>query len=142
VDAGLTVRTALPGTGTTLGVPARWRTATDPVSGLLSVEPDTGRFLASVTVVLDRSRHEALPDPVAAATAMLVAPAVVHVDLDGGAVDLVVCHLAGSVSATMRQRQLLIPEGMLAVTFTAATSRWSELCAVADEVMDSIGVAA
>jgi hypothetical protein len=138
----LTVSTVVPGTDTTLGMPVGWRTATDPDVGLLSVEPGEGRFVASVVVSVDRSQHEALPDPAAAAALMLLAPVVIDVETADDRVDVLICHLAGSISATALQRQVLVEEGLLVVTFTAATSRWSELCDLAREVVDSIGAAA
>lgn len=138
----MTVTTAIPGTAATLGLPAEWRTAADPGIGLLSVEPGDGRFVSSVVVSLDRSRHEPLQEPAAVATVLLVAPVVTRVRAGADGVDVVFCHLVGSISATARQRQVVIPEGLLVITFTAATSRWSEQCALADEVFDSIRVAA
>jgi hypothetical protein len=133
-----TVTQAIPGTTATVRVPGDWRTATDPAMGLLSVEDVTGRFASSLTTVLDPTQHALSEAPARAAMAALVAPALIDADAAEGRADVLVCHLAGGISATARQRQVVIPEGLLVLTFTGATSRWAELAPLADELIDSL----
>jgi hypothetical protein len=130
------------GTSLTLGVPDGWRTSVEPHLGLLSVEPVEGRFAATFTALLEPGRREMVENPAAAATAMLLAPVLLDLRLTDTSADVLVCHLAGPISVTAIQRQVIVAEGLLALTFTAATSRWGELCGLADEVLDSIGAAA
>jgi hypothetical protein len=138
----MNTRTPIPGTSSSVAVPADWQTSTGSAAGLISVEPAEGRFAANVTVLLDTAPRLPLPEAVAAVTAPLVAPVLVDVQGRDDGFDLVICHLAGPLSVTARQRQVVVAEGLLVVTFTAATSRWSELCGLAGEVLDSIGAAA
>jgi hypothetical protein len=67
-----------------------------------------------------------------------VAPALLDGAVGEGRADVLLCHLAGGISATARQRQVVVAEGLLVLTFTAATSRWAELADLADEVLDSL----
>jgi hypothetical protein len=129
----------VPGTTLSVRLPQDWRTAVDPAVGLLSVEPVVDRFAATLTTVLDTSEHELPTAPAASAMAMLVAPALLDVEQGEGRIDVLLCHLAGGVSATARQRQVVVPEGLLILTFTAATSRWHELAGLADATLDSLG---
>jgi hypothetical protein len=131
----------VPGTTATVRVPADWRTRTEPDLGLLSVEDVTGSFASSLSTVLDPTQHALSEAPARAAMAALVAPALIDAEAGEGRADVVVCHLAGGISATARQRQVVVPEGLLVLTFTAATSRWAELAGLADELIDSLEVA-
>jgi hypothetical protein len=120
-------------------VPEDWRvvtSGTDP--GLVAVENATGRFAASLTVVLEPGRTELPAAPLASATAALVAPTVIDVRTGEADLDVLLCHLVGSVSATARQRQVVVDEGLLVLTVTAATSRWVETAPLADELLDSL----
>jgi hypothetical protein len=128
----------LPGTGARLRLPAGWRTSADPEVGLLSVEDVERRFASTVTAALDADRSELPAAPASAAMGMLVAPVLLDVQASEHGVDLLLCHLAGGISATARQRQVVVPEGLLVLTFTAATSRWAEVAGLADELLDSL----
>ena len=136
------VRRNVPGTRSAVLVPAAWRVSAEPEVGLLAVEDVPGRFAASFSAVLEAGRTDGLVNPVASATAPLVAPAVVDVRADERGVEILVCHLAGGISATALQRQVLVAEGLLVLTVTAATSRWAELGGLADELVDSLEAAA
>jgi hypothetical protein len=133
-----TVVHAVPGTALAVRVPDAWQSTADPRFGLMSIEDVTGRFAASFTTVLDRSARELPPSPAAAAVNSLVAPVILDVDAREDGVDLLLCHLAGSISATARQRQVLFPDGLVVLTFTAATSRWLDLADLADTLLDSL----
>jgi len=133
-----TLTQQIPGTTSTVRVPADWRTTTDPGIGLLAVEDMTGRFASSLTTMLDPTQHALSQAPARAAMAGLVAPALLDTDGGEGRADVLVCHLAGGISATAKQRQVVVPEGLLVLTFTAATSRWAVLAPVADELLDSL----
>jgi hypothetical protein len=136
------VRTPVPGASSTVGVPGTWQTSADPAVGLLAVEPATGRFAASLTAAVDPTR-QALPDaPAQEAMTVLVAPLLLDSDTAEGCADVLLCHLAGGISATVRQRQVVVPEGLLVLTVTAATSRWAEVADLAEELLDSLEPAA
>jgi hypothetical protein len=106
------------------------------------VEDVEGQFAASFSTVLDPTQHHVPADPGDAATLMLLAPLILDVRPAERSADVLVCHLAGGVSATARQRQVVVPEGLLVLTFTAATSRWAELAGLADELLGSLEAAA
>jgi hypothetical protein len=132
------VETTVPGTTSTVRLPELWRTSVDPAIGLLSVEDVIGRFAASLTATLDPGQH-ALPEaPARDAMTVLVAAALLDTHVEEGRADVLVCHLAGGISATALQRQVVVAEGLLVLTFTAATSRWAELAPLADELLDSL----
>jgi hypothetical protein len=128
----------VPGTGLGIRVPAEWRVAADPAVGLLAVEDVERRFATTLTTVLDPAQRELPAAPARSAMALLVAPSLLDVEVGERGVDVLVCHLAGGVSATARQRQVVVPEGLLVLTFTAATSRWAELAGLAVETLDSL----
>jgi hypothetical protein len=136
------VETVVPGTASSVRVPEDWRVTADPEIGLLAVEDVTGRFASSLTTVLDPTQRALSDAPAQAAMAMLVAPALLDGAVGEGRADVLLCHLAGGISATARQRQVVVAEGLLVLTFTAATSRWAELADLADEVLDSLEPAA
>ena len=132
------VETAVPGTTSTLRVPDDWRVTAEPGVGLLAVEDVTGRFASSLSTALDPTQR-ALPEaPAHEAMSALVAPALLDASAGGGRADVLLCHLAGGISATARQRQVVVPEGLLVLTFTAATSRWADVADLADELLDSL----
>jgi hypothetical protein len=128
----------VPGTCATVRLPGDWRTSADVEIGLLSVEDVDRRFAATLTTTLDREQHQLPAAPAGEAMSMLVTPALLDVQVAEHGVDLLLCHLAGGISATARQRQVVVPEGLLVLTFTAATSRWAELADLADEVLGSL----
>jgi hypothetical protein len=69
---------------------------------------------------------------------MLLAPLLLDVREREDGVDVLLCHLAGGISATALQRQVVVPEGLLVLTFTAATSRWVELAPLAEKLLNSL----
>jgi hypothetical protein len=131
----------VPGTSLAVGVPTEWRTSGGAEFGLVAVEPIEGRFAANMTGLVSSARGASPEAAIAALTGPLLAPVIVDVHTRNDGFDIVLCHLVGAVSVTARQRQVLIPEGLLVVTFTAPSSRWGELCALAGAVVDSIGAA-
>ena len=135
-----TVVQPVPGTALDVRVPDAWQSTADPRLGLVSIEDVKGRFAASFTTVLDPTARELPPSPAAAAMNSLVAPVLLDVDARKDGVDLLLCHLAGDISATARQRQVLFPDGLVVLTFTAATSRWVDLADLADTLLDSLEV--
>lgn len=133
-----TVAQQVPGTASSIRLPAAWRTSADSSVGLLAIEDVSGRFATSLTATLDPTQHALPQEPGRAAAAMLVTPLLLDEQVTGERADLLLCHLAGGVSATARQRQIVVPEGLLVLTFTAATSRWTELADLAAELLDSL----
>ena len=132
------VRTPVPGSSATVGVPEGWRTSADPAVGLLAVEDVRGRFASSLTAAVDPTR-QALPDaPAREAMTVLVGPLLLDSDTSEGRADVLLCHLAGGISATVRQRSVVVPEGLLVLTVTAATSRWTEVADLAEELLGSL----
>lgn len=135
-------RSTLPGTPISIGVPAEWRTSSDDQVGLLAVEDVTGRFAASVNVLVVPGADEVPAEAVGATMAPLVAPQLLHLHAEDDSVEFLLCHLVVEFSVTLLQRQVLIPAGLVVTTVTAATSRWAELSDLAVSVLDSLEVAA
>lgn len=129
---------SVPGSRARVLVPEPWHVTAEPDGGLFAVEDVPGRFATSLVAVLDPGRTEQLEDPVGAATAPLVTPAVIDVRTGERGTDVLVCHLAGGISATALQRQVVVPEGLLVLTVTAATARWTEVADLAGELLDSL----
>jgi hypothetical protein len=131
----------IPGCRAQVRVPEDWHVLPGTEAGLVAVEAVPGRFAASVTAVLERGQTEPPADPVASATALLVTPVVLDVRAGEGDAEVLLCHLAGGISATARQRQVVVDDGLLVLTVTAATSRWAEVADVADRILDSLEAA-
>ena len=132
--------TSLPATSLTVGLPSTWTATDGPDGGLLAVEDVAGRFAASVSALVVRDAPEIPADAVAATMAPLVAPQLLHLRADEGMVEFLLCHLVAEYSVTALQRQVLTDEGLVVLTVTTATSRWSELADLAVEVLDSLEV--
>lgn len=133
--------TQIPQTAMMIGVPEGW-TIFREGSRLLAVEADATSFATSVNVTVD-PEADALPaDVLTPLTDALIAPAFVNLNMNDDAVDVLVCHLAGGISATALQRYVVTPKGLLVATVTAATSRWEDVADLAESIVNSLRAAA
>ena len=132
---------SLPDAPVSIGVPEGWQTVSDD-GQLLAVEPDRNDFSTSVHLALYPEVRELPADPLTTLAESLVAPAFVDLSVDGATMDVLVCHLAGGLSATALQRYVLSADGLVVATVTGGTARWPEIADLARDIVSSLEVTA
>ncbi len=130
----------MEGVDIAVAMPSGWAIAQPAPLVTTALEPVGGILPSTVTILVDRAQRQLLPEPEEAAGSLLVLPMVLWVDRSksGTAVDVLLCHLAGTVSVTALQRQCVTQHGLVVVTVTVATARWGRYFSLARQVVDSI----
>ncbi len=131
----------LHGTELIADIPQGWRVGAHEGLALAAVDPDAGEFAPNVTVIID-ARNET-PTVWSAAAVLASMANVVPVDIRALAkpvigVEMLFCHLVGSVSVTTLQRQVATSAGAATVTVSCATADWGRIADLATQVVASV----
>lgn len=130
----------LPGYALAVGVPAGWKTEVLELGGILAVEATCAAPPATLSVLLDLAEKSLDTAASVASLAAFVAPVLLDVAQEGDHMDLLFCHVIGPASVTVRQRQVLTQEGLVAITVSAETTRWPEIAPLAEDITSSLQV--